>query len=331
MLDSRISEHAAMRITFVVPGLLALPHTQLSQHPILARLAARAAQPRVEADLDSALLGTLGIDAAPAPLAALGAGLDVARAWTIRADPVSMIVGREDAHIEQAVFDLDDSERHALLATMNAHFAADGLAFAAPRTDAWFATLAVPSLVATSPLEAASGRALRAFLPSGADAARWRRWLTEAQMLLHEHALAQRAGAPVNSLWFHGGGTLPARESMPGIAVHAHGGRAADVVRGIAVLRGEAAGPVDSIDAVLRQRVDAIVALAPLTSDEALEAMANRWLAPALDRLDASALSSIGLIAGSARLAASWEARPHGWFARWKQRHVRFSVPERGS
>jgi chloramphenicol 3-O-phosphotransferase len=146
-------------------------------------------------------------------------------------------------------------------------------------------------------------------------------------MLLHEHALAERTGAPVNSIWFHGGGGLPAPATLPDVAVHAHGGRGADVARGLAALRGEPAPASRSIDAVLGDRRDAIVALAPVTAPDTLESIARGWLVPALDRLDANALSSVGLIASDAARAASWEARPHGWLARWKQRHTRFSAP----
>jgi len=54
-----------------------------------------------------------------------------------------------------------------------------------------------------------AGRPLDSHLPEGPRGAEWRRWLTEAQMLLHEHPLNQQREArglrPLNALWLAGG------------------------------------------------------------------------------------------------------------------------------
>ncbi|NII10426.1 phosphoglycerate mutase [Oleiagrimonas sp. C23AA] len=51
-------------------------------------------------------------------------------------------------------------------------------------------------------------------LPQGGDGRRWRALLTETQVLLHQSDInaqrQQRGQAPANSLWFWGGGALPA-------------------------------------------------------------------------------------------------------------------------
>lgn len=74
----------------------------------------------------------------------------------------------------------------------------------------WFLQVDVPWQLDTVPLAAAFGRSADDVLPTGADAARWRRLLNEIQMRWHIHpvnAAREARGAPtVNALWLHGGG-----------------------------------------------------------------------------------------------------------------------------
>ena len=314
-----------MRITLVVPGLLALPAETLAREPALSRIAALA-DPAPEADLDTALLDELSLDAAVAPLAACGAGLDVAQRWVIRADPVTMTVGREDARLAGHVHDLDDAERATLLALMNAHFAVDGLRFAAPRADAWFAISDAAHAVITHPAERAAGRPLRELLPSGPDAARWRRWLTEAQMLLHDHALATRP-RPVNALWFSDGGMLPDAQRVPRVFAAAPVGRHADVLRGIARMRSCNVEHVATLDAVLANaKTDiAAIVLDPVAAGTALAPAARDFVEPALERLERGAVSSLRLIADGKQLAASWNVQRPSLLSRLRGRRARFA------
>lgn len=320
-----------MRFTLVVPGLLVLPSEALAHDASLSRIASLAT-PVPEPDLDSALLADLALDAAPAPLAALGAGIDLANRWAIRADPVTMVVGREDARLGGYVHDLSGDERATLLALLNAHFASDGLVFAAPRGDAWFAVSDRRHAVETTSVERAAGRPLRGLLPSGADAAPWRRWLTEAQMLLHEHPLGERAGRPVNGLWFFGGGVLPDVARTAQVGAFAAPGRNGDLLRGIARAQGGAAGSPATLGAALAgTKRDAIaVVLAPVDSPGALERASRDFLAPALDALARESISSVKLIAGGEQHAASWHARPSSWLARLTRRKARFAAPPPG-
>jgi hypothetical protein len=61
--------------------------------------------------------------------------------------------------------------------------------------------------------EVALGRDLLEMLPAGAEGARWRALLNEAQVILHNHPVnaqrAARGAVAANSLWFWGGGLLP--------------------------------------------------------------------------------------------------------------------------
>ena len=313
-----------MRITLVVPGLLALPPAELAQVNALRRVAAVATVHSFPG-LDEAILADLGCDAQPAPLAASGAGIDVGRAWVARADPVAMTVGHDDVRLAGCVLDLDDTERRQLVDLLATHFAADGLAFAAPRADAWFVSIATPQQVTTTAAEAVGDRALRALLPSGPDAARWRRWLTEAQMLLHDHPLARRDGLPVHGVWFSGGGVLPGPEGIAAFEARAPGGRHGDVLRGLArVARCTAGHPVASLpEAVAASSHDRLaIALPPVDSVAELARIARDFLLPAIDA------SHFSLIADGNGTAARWSLQRPSWLARLSRRQAAFVVPE---
>jgi hypothetical protein len=316
-----------LRITLVVPGLLALAPDALARNATLSRIAALAMVTE-ETDLEHAILADASLQAAPAPLAALGAGVAVADRWVTRADPVSIVVGREDARLRDVVDDLSDAERATLLDLLGGHFSADGLAFAAPRADAWFASMRVEQQVDFVPVRRAFDVPLRTLLPSGSDAARWRRWLTEAQMLLHEHPLAQRA-RPVNAIWFSGGGTLPPLDRPASLHACASDGRAGDLVRGLASVHGARAEPLgpltDSIASSGRERV--LVATSPVRSEDALAALVRDHLVPALDAVDRSKLSSMKLIADGPAGAASWIVQRRSWLARLSRRRAAFAAP----
>lgn len=328
--DYRMLESAnlppAMHLILVVPALLDQPSEALARNDLLARLAARA-QVRAADDLDDALLDALALAAPVAPLAALGAGLDVDARWWMRADPVSISVGHDDVRILGLVDDLDAGESAALLALLSRHFDADGLRFHAPRPDAWFVSSATPFEVRTTPLAAALERPLRDKLPAGSDAPRWRRWMTEVQMLLHDHALAQRPARPVSALWFSHAGTLPPRASLPPVRVAAEPARSADLSRGLAQLAGGTTAMTDALDDSPAD-VTSIVVSAPITSEAALASTLQTLVAPALARLDSKRLARLTLIGDGAGTAAAWQATPSGWLDRVRRRRGHFTVPE---
>jgi hypothetical protein len=124
------------------------------------------------------------------PLAAIridALGVDPGDDYWLAADPVTFVAGRADVRLAGPVTDLAADEAAAIVATLNAHFAGDGLAFVVAAPAAWFARSRAQPELATSPLDAAMHRPLRECLPRGADAPRWRRWQDEIQMLPHEH------------------------------------------------------------------------------------------------------------------------------------------------
>ena len=211
-----------MHLTLAVPGLLALDPATLAAARSLARLARYAGPPATRrGDLD-ALLAAGSLDSATggsAPLAALGAGLDPGTSHVLRADPVSLVAGRNDVALAARIDDLDGDETGAMIATLNAHFAHDGLTFHAPRADAWFVLQDTAPDLTTTPLAVVRG-AIYPWLPAGGDAVRWRRWLSEMQMLLHAHpanaAREARGRVPVTGVWISEGGRLAERTAGTG-------------------------------------------------------------------------------------------------------------------
>jgi len=113
-----------MELVLVAPGLLALAPEALGRDRTLSRIAG-AAEAVVVDDIDQALLGILDAGAASAPFAALGAGIDPAGRFLIRADPVTMRVTHDDVRIAARVDDLDACESATLVTLLDAHFAAE--------------------------------------------------------------------------------------------------------------------------------------------------------------------------------------------------------------
>ena len=83
----------------------------------------------------------------------------------------------------------------------------------------WYLRLPnVPDIVTRPPL-AALGDHIDPYLPSGPERRFWHRLANDVQMVLHGTAInaarERRGEPPINSLWFWGAGTLPARTPVP--------------------------------------------------------------------------------------------------------------------
>jgi hypothetical protein len=287
----------------------------------LAQLMAQAGAPeRQGGGIAGALAAQYGIarqgdwPLAPIRLAALG--FEPGDSYWLAADPVTVEVGLTSAEIAGVVDDLGRGEADALLATLNAHFAGDELAFVAPRPDRLFVRAATGVRLTTVPTAAALRRPLRPLLPQGPDAAIWRRWQSEIEMLLHEHPVnveRERAGrAQVSSLWFSEGGTLPPRATAT-IAMFATDGTAS-------ALAAYAGTPARSLPADFRHAqaeagsVDSIVIVPDRVFDVA--SVDHAWAGPARDALAAGSLDSFQLIGEDAGDAVIWRARRPGLWQR---------------
>ncbi len=185
----------------------------------VARLLARAELlPARYADVDAAMLAWFGHEAHEG-VASVSAchdfGADFVPAHWLRADPVHL---RADPtrvimfDAESVALDADESD--ALLAHLNAGFADSELHFeraAAPTR--WYVRMAAPVSLALASPRSLRGHAVEDSLSALRRAGALNRLMTEAQMVLYEAptnlARVAEGRAPINSVWFWGGGTAP--------------------------------------------------------------------------------------------------------------------------
>lgn len=315
-----------MRVTLVVPRLLAMERAALAAVPALARLAEYAGGYVAEPEgVAVALLAAAGVarDTAIAPLAALGAGFDPEMRVVQFADPVALVAGRDDVLLNGRVDDFAPDDAQALIAMLNGHFAGDGLVFHSPRPDAWFLTSSAVPLAATTPLPRVRG-AIAPHLPRGEHGATWRRWMSEMQMLLHEHAVnarREREGhTAVTGIWPWGGGVAMPPQSAITAAIYAPPGRPGDIARGIAMRSPIAFGGTPARLDTLAADADSIVVLPPLAGPHALAALAGAWFAPAVTALERGVVAEVALLADDGDGAFTWIARAPGWATRLRAR-----------
>lgn len=217
-------------LTLCIPHLLAAPLADKKDPHLKVReleyLLTRSQRSACAADPETLLFTLFGITTDkdhPPPIAPLTYALDSggdAAGWYVRADPVYMhadsdrvlLLGNECLNITR-------SEVSALEQELCPFFMAHDAHFSAPATKRWYLQLAHDPQLSWHSLQDARGWDIHRFLatqPQGSDPAkRWRRILNEVQMLLHgsnvnQHR-EQRGELPINSLWFWGAGTLPAR------------------------------------------------------------------------------------------------------------------------
>lgn len=137
--------------------------------------------------------------------------------------------------------DLSRDEADALLRELKPVFGDAGFELSAPAPSRWFLRGLVSDQYPEAPdPEDILGDDLEAHLPGGRDAPKWRRLLNESQVVLHNHAVntarAARGAVTANTLWFWGGGRMPAlardfRASMTTDRVATALARAAGAVR----------------------------------------------------------------------------------------------------
>jgi hypothetical protein len=272
--------------------------------PALEKLAARGSlSPAPAQNMENWLFGRFGLPAdAPtsAPYCLLAEGAEPGQEYWLHADPIHLGLQRTGLAVSD-LFELDRNEADALLASLNAHFAADGLEFSAPHPRRWYGKSARPIPPARPQAGARGGPAEHTPVPG--DGGRWQRTLSEIQMLLHAHpvnaAREERGALPVNSLWLWGGGTLETPPAQPFAAVLADN----LLARGLHTAIG--GKPLGLSDALLPGNGETLVVEESLRQPaaygdfsawrEALSGMEARWFTPLLHALEQNKIAALAL------------------------------------
>ena len=147
-----------------------------------------------------------------AALAWQQAGNDAGNTYWLYAAPVHLLLQRDTFSLAEPVpLGLEADESAALTASLNQHFASDGLAFFW-HENTWFLRLEQNPNIKTHAPQAALNKAVGAYLPTGEGATKWAAFTNEVQMLLFEHPVNQAREAKnlpvVNSIWCYGSGHL---------------------------------------------------------------------------------------------------------------------------
>jgi len=196
-------------VVFLVSGYLTTPELPVA-------LQWRNDEPQLPWQLT--LCHLLGVDAGKAgtlPVARLLVEKGQLTDALVCADPVHLRADRDTATLLPApMLALREHESAELIASLNAFVAEDGWRFFRDTHGRWFMAGLDGSALASYPPSFLAHRNASSFLPDGDDSEQWRRLMAEVQMLLHTHPVnqvrEQRGQLPVNSLWFWGGGALPA-------------------------------------------------------------------------------------------------------------------------
>lgn len=229
------------------------------------------------------------------PIAALtrqaDAGDAAGSAW-LRADPVHIRPDINGARLLAYgdALGVDEPDREALLPALRPLFGDAGFPIDAPAPARWYLRLPREAKLPdfADPAQAL-GEDVFEHLAAGADGRRWRALLSEAQVVLHNHPWnarrAERGRAPINSLWFWGGGVLPDRVASAHSWLHSDDESASALARAAC-----AAGP-------LPQRwadIDGDAAF-DLDGERDLARLQQAWLLPALDALATGRIDALDI------------------------------------
>jgi hypothetical protein len=206
----------AMPVTLLVPGFLrAHQAAGLPRLAALERMLGRAtALParHTHAYLAS-LFGLEGLAVAPFMRLADGGAPD--KAYWLCADAVHLAPDRDQLVLmPPAVLEVAREETQALAKAFDATYAGDGWHLEFPHPERGYLEAPKPLDVLTHDPEPFVGGPVLAAMPSGPDGQALKQLMNETQMLFHTHPVnvaREDAGQPaINSLWFWGGGELPA-------------------------------------------------------------------------------------------------------------------------
>lgn len=281
---------------------------------LLERLLARASGLARVTDWRAEAFRVIAPGAHMPPLAATllrGAQLPGLGSWGCVATPVHFIAGMSRVTMAaNGIVQLNLAEANRLAADFNGVFADAGTRLAVASTAELICVFDEALDVATCDPDTVAGQDVYAFQPSGTDASRVRRLMSEVEMWLFDHevnrARVQRGQQPVTGLWLWSGGAT--RATVP--AVH---GWTAGRDPFFASFGSETQFPSAAVSGVVVCR--------DYPGSSTWPDVEQRWLAPAIDGLKSGRVKRLDLSASHWRFSVTsglrlrfWR-RPRPWWA----------------
>ena len=141
--------------------------------------------------------------------------------YFLRADPVTLHADLSSVLMTGLGFaDLEKNERLEIEKTVLGVFREEGLTLVSRHPERWTVLMEKPLEYSFPSLQTALGMDVAEALPDHPEARYWRRLLNEIQMVLHANPVnrqrRQQGMREINSVWFWGAGSLPARSTGTG-------------------------------------------------------------------------------------------------------------------
>ena len=220
---------------------------KISRSPALKKLLARSRAVKIkEKGLEGLLFELFSIPASDrynlplAPLILRSHGISVQPDhYYMFADPVHLRADRDSViMLGNEHLEILDTDAAQLLHNINEHFHGDKIRLEPISGRHWYLSIPQVQKIHTTPLTDVVGQRIQPYLPDGEDSRYWRGILNEMQMLLcadDVNRAREAKGEPViNSLWFWGGGQLPAMAQTSWTTVHGN----SDLLRALAMNAG---------------------------------------------------------------------------------------------
>lgn len=309
------------RVVFIAPQLAHHPSSGDSPAAALKRASFQA---RMGSDWATWLAGHFGLLRLPAAALAALPGEASTSVEPRTAKPTKARVGRgmglliaepvhlavqSDGLVYSPIERLNANDASALVATLNHHFAAEGLRFCLISPHRWLVVSDGPIDAQFVPAPYMPGASVFENVPIGPHAKHFRRVMTEAQMLFHDHAVNQsretRREPLVNSIWLWGEGVLPA----PATGRYAHVVGDDPIAAGLALWLGASWSPkwpnkLPGGDVLV------------LSLDGG--ATASEWLASAASALGRSDAEQLELIVPTAQETRVWHLTANDRYKFWR-------------
>ena len=243
---------------------------------------------------------------APAVLSALAesaASDDSAGQHWLRFDPVTLVPDLTAVWVDRPLpLDFASAELQPVVAELRTMFEQEGLDWHSPGGGFGLLRLEKPPDCVFLPPDTAHGKRLDEVLPTGPDAARWRRLINESQMVFHLFRSIGRADQQGVGLWFWGAGGDPAPCGVtePVCVVDRAGS-----VRVTGLARWLGADRLDCLDSSAGfddARAACVYVHWPLQGTDVrstVSQLADAWLAPAMQALRRGRLMEIAIVGSS--------------------------------